>query len=147
MAVIRRSGNVFAAVVGEWVLEMKGYTKAVWQESAIAFMYYMQLPVLRGGRMPVRTGFLRASLMVSTSPISYAALNNPNENSTYVWFPTEAENMIRSAAVGSTIYFMYQAVYANRMEYGDTHIMGYGFQRLAVQAFPSIQDQVIARLG
>lgn len=143
MASINRSGNVFGAIVGEWTLEMKNYTKAVWQESAIAFMYWMQTPVNRGGRMPVVTGFLRASLMVSVSALSFMAWHKPSEDQSYVWFPTEAENTIRSARVGSTIHFMYQAVYTNRMEY----TMGYGFQRLAVQAWPTIVQQVIQRLG
>lgn len=142
MAYLNRAGNVFAASVLEWTIDMKDYTKRVWQESFIEFVYFMQRPADRGGHMPVRTGFLRSSLMVSTSPITWARWNKPDERGPYNWWPTQMENTVRAAKVGSTLYTMYQASYAQVIEYEY-----WGFQRLAVQMWPTIVEQVKARLS
>lgn len=142
MASLNRSGNAFAAAVLEWTIEMKDYTKKVWQESFISFVYYMQRPMHEGGHMPVRTGFLRASLMVSTSPIAWMRSKRPDDRGPYVWFPTEMESVVRSARVGETLHTMYQAEYAMVIEYDY-----YMFQRLAVQAWPMIVEQTKARLS
>lgn len=143
MATINRSGNQFAAIVLDWTIDMKDYTKKVWQESFIQFVYFMQRPTEQGGNMPVKTGFLRSSLMVSTSPLAWSRTRKPDTGFfQYTWFPTEMETTVRSAKVGQTLYCMYQAEYASVIEYEY-----YMFQRLAVQMWPTIVEQVKARLS
>lgn len=141
MVVLRRTGNIFAAQVGRDVLELKDYTKRVWQESLLDFVMRMQRPVGGGGSMPVLTGFLRASLMVSTSPVPVLSFKKPTGEWSFGWSMSDVFPVIKSLKLGDTAYFGYGAEYANVLE------LRYGFQRLAIQSFPSIVEQVKTRLG
>jgi hypothetical protein len=141
----QRSGNRFAADVGVWTVQMKNLTKRVWQESVLDLIRIMQTPVGQGGNMPVKTGFLRSSLMVSTSLVPVAEIRRP-EKGPFVYFPAEVESTVMGAHVGEHIYIGYTAEYANYAEYGNGSYPGHGFQRLAVQQWPFIVDAAIARV-
>lgn len=145
MTITNRSGNVFAATIGRRVVELKNMTKAVWQESMIELIYRMQLPVNAGGRMPVRTGFLRSSLRVSTSRIAIAKMRRPGDGP-YTWDISSAAAFIRAQKVGVTLRIGYLAEYVYKMEYGVGDRPGYGFQRLAVQMWPTIVKNKVAEI-
>lgn len=140
MAITVRNANAFVADVGRQVLEMKGYTKRVWQMALIRFAEYMNMPVDRGGNMPVRTGFLRSTLMASTSPLAIASLERPDADGPYPYFPTKVERIIMGARVGEKIYLGYLADYVWYAEYGGRNYAGHAFIRLAVQQWPSMVE-------
>lgn len=146
MAVLRRNGNEFAADVGDYVVRMKDLTKLVWQESMLELVRRMQMPLSSGGRMPVVTGFLRASFRISTSPIAIGTRERPGPGP-YGWSIDEVVGQVRAFKVGQRVYMGYEAIYADRIEYGAGSFPGYAFQRLAVQLWPVIVQQTFARLS
>lgn len=142
-----RYGNSFALEIEEWTIEAKNYTKRVWQNSVLDFVEYMQLPVYVGGNMPVLTGFLRSSLLCSTSPVAAGTMEKPGgDTMSFDWDPSDVESVILGAKVGQTLYMGYGAVYAGVAEYGGPDRPARGFQRLAVQEWPEILADNIARL-
>ena len=118
---------------------------AVFRESAERAIEIMQEPgpsvtnpaSTGTGNMPVATGFLRASLLVSTShmpTINPAASGKPNE--TYDWDEGEISLAIAGADIGDALFAGYTASYARIME------ARYGFVRLAAQQWPAIVNEV-----
>lgn len=72
-----------------------------------------------GGNLPVDTGFLRASLLASTSAMPAINSNaRPVEGKTYDWDESQIEAVIQGAGLGQTLYFGYTAAYASHVEYG-----------------------------
>lgn len=102
--------------------------EAVFKASAQDVVRGMTQPVAKGGRMRVRTGFLRSSLMASTSAMP---LINPKAHP-----PTEAEigsylldtgpisAVITGAALTDTIYLGFTAAYAAPREHFDAFVEG-----------------------
>lgn len=145
MTTTSRSGSAFAASVGRWTIRMKDMTKIVWQESLIELVRRMQNPVSVGGRMPVRTGFLRSSLRFSTSPIAIASVQRPGPGP-YSWAIDDFVAFVKTVKMGQQVYLGYIAKYIYLVEYGHGNVPGYGFQRLAVQAWPSIVKNKVAEI-
>lgn len=135
---VNRSGNVFAAEIGRWTVDMKGYTKRVWQLSVLQLAHIMNLPEGRGGNMPVRTGFLRSTLVASTSPIAIASAERPDDRGPYVYNPVAVERVVMGAKVGERLYIGYLADYVWAAEFGTRNYAGHAFQRLAVQRWDGI---------
>jgi hypothetical protein len=138
---IKRTGNYFAAQIAEEVVQLKDFTKKVWQESLLELVWRMQRTTFNGGHMPIRTGWLRSSLMVSTAPVPSKSMKKPSEDMSYGWAMTEVFPIIKNARIGETIYMGYGAPYV------DVQELRYGFQRLAIQSWPTIVEQVQSRLG
>jgi hypothetical protein len=134
---INRAGNAFALEVGLHVLELKNFTKKVWQESVIRLMDEMQLPVGAGGNMPVQTGFLRSSLQVGLLPVAENSMSRPSKTGSYEWDSSFSHDVVRQSKVGETIYMGYAADYAAKAEFM------HGFQRLAVQNWPAIIRETV----
>lgn len=100
-----------------------------------------------GGRMPVDTGFLRASLMASTAampPIQSGKV--PAEGKAYTFSDTQVTAVVAGSDLGQTIYFGYTAAYAAAMEYGANGGPAYAFVRTAAQRWPAIVDAKAAEL-
>lgn len=140
MAVIRRAGQAFAAIVGAHCIDMKDRTKRVWQESVIELCHIMNTPIMRGGNMPVRYGFLRSSLMASVSPLPFGTESRPVDEPIYMWFPNRLEAVVMSAKVGQKLFIGYMADYAYVQEFR------YGFVRLAAQRWPEIVARTEQRI-
>lgn len=137
---VSRAGNKFAAEVGEWVVSTKDYTRQVMRESIRELVYQLQ------ATCPHETGFLRASLMTSTTSLPPPDWIRPDRHRTYNWDNSSFEHIVGSIKVGDKIYISYLAYYFPYLEYGTADIAARGWVRLGIQRWPSIVDQVVARL-
>lgn len=140
----------FAATVSDWVAAEKERQTNVFRASVQEFVSRAQITVNDGGNMPIKTGFLRASILMSTDgpPISRAD-GVPEKGKTY---PENGQValVIAGLEIGQDIYGAWSAAYAKRMEYGFVgtdslgrtyHQSGFGFVALAAQAWPSIVEE------
>jgi hypothetical protein len=90
-------------------------------------------PVGAGGRMRVLTGFLRSSLMASTTSmpqIDFGANNAAKQ--IFAGDDTQINLVIAGYKPGQVIYLGFTAAYAAPREYAD------GFVRLTAQRWPQI---------
>lgn len=101
----------FSAQIAEWTKKVEGATEAVFKESVQELVSQMQALV------PVDTGFLRASLVASTSAMPSLRLSNPGGSFT----PDQGqiELVIASTDLGDTIYLGYTAKYGAYVHYGS----------------------------
>lgn len=139
----------FAATVSDWVDRVDGAAEAILKESAQELASEGdQLLVDLVYRAPVspsgyrRTGFLRASLMASTSGMP--AINpaaQPAENGNYSFDAAEITAVLASAQIGQTIYMGYVAGYAAHVHYGANGRPGRPWVELAAQRWPQIVDR------
>ncbi|MEF3124495.1 hypothetical protein [Rhizobium leguminosarum] len=137
----------FAAQVSEWAKSEMERSKAVFQTAAQEVANEVRTPVAEGGRMPLKTGNLRRSLMAST-----ADMPRIQEGKT-TFSDSGIEMVIAGAELGSTIYLGFQAAYAARMNYGFVgtdslgrtfNQTGYGFVDAVAQRWPQIVIQAEA---
>lgn len=134
---IQRKGGDFEARIGRYTVQMKDRVKGVWKQSIIQLVDTMQ------ARVPVRTGFLRSSLMASTAATPIANLKRPG-NGPFAWDRSQVTSVINSLKVGQKVFIAYRANYTKYAENGTAYYPGHGFQRLAVQSWPSIVASVEA---
>lgn len=143
----------FSAQVDAWVKQVKTREVAVFKESAQRVISEMQTPEGAGGRMPVDTGFLRASIQATLGAPATGFLSPlvdaPSPDAGQVAL------VIAGAELGDTIFATYGAEYARRQEYGfvgedslgrSYNQAGKGFVRSAAQKWPQIVGQVSAEL-
>lgn len=137
----------FSAAVAQWTDKVVGAVEAIFKEATQEVVEEMQKPVEQGGRMRVHTGFLRASLLASsTSMPAINASANPIEGQVYTTDFAQVEAVIAGADIGDTLYFGYTASYAGYREYGANGQPADGFVRLAAQNWPIIVDRKAAEL-
>ncbi|MER8532115.1 HK97 gp10 family phage protein [Mesorhizobium sp. M1005] len=114
--------QAFAASVGDWVLKVRGAIEAIFQESAQELVSQLdQLLVDMVYDQPqsagyTRTGFLRASLMASTTAMPQLTSDNPGAS-----VPAdlgEVVLVISGADLGEVLYLGYTANYAAYVHYG-----------------------------
>ncbi|MGX1096518.1 HK97 gp10 family phage protein [Amorphus sp. MBR-141] len=150
----------FAASVADWVHETEGALEAIWRESANEMIKELDVTKEQGGNVPIVTGFLRASLLASTSmmpEINPAA--KPPKGAGEGSFGSNASNIeavIAGAEFGQTLFVGYTAAYAARMEFGFTGSDALGryysqpgnlFVTRAVQRWPAVVNRVSQRLS
>ncbi|MBX5190126.1 hypothetical protein HJB86_14545 [Rhizobium sp. NZLR3b] len=137
----------FAAQIGEWASAELERAEAVFQTAAQTVANEVRTAVAEGGRMPVKTGNLRRSLMASTS--SMPTIKEGKETFT----DSGVELVIAGAELGGSIYLGFQAAYAARMNYGFVgtdalgrtyNQVGYGFVDAVAQRWPQIVTQAEA---
>lgn len=134
----------FSAQIDEWIAETEERIEATIKQSAQTVIERMQLPVGKGGNMPVDTGFLRASLQASIHQPYPANIANPGVPKD--WNQSETIMAIANLELGGTIYATYTAEYAGHVEYGARGRPGRGFVRLAAQQWPQIVNQTAVEL-
>jgi hypothetical protein len=105
-------GQSFSAQVGAWAAAEMERAEAVYQTAAQTVANEVRTPVAEGGRMPIKTGNLRRSLMASTSSMPTMVEGKQTFSDGGV------ELIIAGAELGGTIYLGFQAAYAARMNYG-----------------------------
>lgn len=127
----------FMAEIDAWSRQTEQRMTAVFRQSAQTVAETVKMTRDRGGHMRVKTGFLRASLMASTSqmpginPMAEPAENAPDNSY------AEDGNVtlvIAGADPGETVYLGFTANYARPREYQD------GFVRLTAQQWPQIVE-------
>ncbi|MDX0855966.1 HK97 gp10 family phage protein [Sinorhizobium medicae] len=136
----------FSAAVAQWADKVEGAVEAIFKEATQEVVEEMQRPVGQGGRMRVDTGFLRASLLASSTSMSAISAAEPVEGGTYTPDFGQIEAVIAGADIGDTLYFGYTASYAGFREYGANGQPADGFVRLAAQNWPIIVDRKAAEL-
>lgn len=132
----------FAAAVSDWVRETKARGTAVFRESAQRVITEMQTPIAAGGNMPVRDGFLRASLQVTKDAPMGLTRQKPAEGVTYTYEGSATSLVIAGAELGETLFASYTANYAGHQNYGTSKMQGRQFVGLAAQKWPSIVNAV-----
>jgi len=134
-------GQSFSAQVSEWAAAEMERAEAVYQTAAQTVANEVRTPVAEGGRMPIKTGNLRRSLMASTStmPTIIEGKQTFSDN--------PVELVIAGAELGGVVYLGFQAAYAARMNYGfvgedslgrSYNQAGYGFVDAVAQRWPQI---------
>ncbi|OOG61984.1 hypothetical protein B0E45_31755 [Sinorhizobium sp. A49] len=137
----------FSAAVAQWADKVEGAVEAVFKEATQEVVEEMQKPTGQGGRMRVDTGFLRASLLASsTSMPAINASAKPIDGRPYTPDFAQVEAVIAGSDIGDTLYFGYTAAYAGHREYGSNGQPADGFVRLAAQNWPIIVDRKAAEL-
>lgn len=130
--------GTFAADVGAWAAKSEQRMTAVFRQSAQTVAETVKMTRDRGGHMRVKTGFLRASLMASTSQMpSINPMAKPADDADDNSYAEDANVtlVIAGADIGETIYLGFTASYARAREYED------GFVRLTAQQWPQIVEQ------
>lgn len=144
----------FASAVSDWCHKVEGAVEAVFKESAqrlahesdamLVQMVYAAPPAKSGYR---RTGFLRASLMASTSQMP--AINpaaQPAENGSYTFDAGEISAVIAGAEIGRPLFLGYVAGYSAHVHYGTSKMAGRPWVSMTAQRWPQIVAQVEAEL-
>jgi hypothetical protein len=142
-------GLSFAAQVSEWAKAELEREEAIFHEAAQAVANEVRTPVAEGGRMPLKTGNLRRSLMAST-----ADMPTIREGKTE-FQDSGIELVIAGSQLGDTVYLGFQAAYAARMNYGFVgtdslgrtyNQTGFGFVDAVAQRWPQIVTQAEAKV-
>jgi len=140
----------FHGQVLEWVLETEARMLAVFRMSSQEVIREMSTTRLEGGRLPILTGNLRRSLLVSTAAM-------PPRASGDVRFESSQDYglVIASAQLGDKIFAGFQAAYAHRQEYGFVgvdsmgrhyNVSGKHFVGSAALRWPQIVAEQAAKL-
>lgn len=132
----------FSAQVEAFVGNVLEAVEAVRNESAQDVVEEMVRPRAKGGRMRVDTGFLRNSLLASTSAmptINQASV--PIDGQSYNLDLGQIEAIIAGAALEDTLFFGFTASYAAHREYGANGQPPDAFVRTAAQKWPQIVDR------
>ena len=124
----------FSASVDAWVRKTRARQDAVHRRAAELLFEASNLPVAKGGKMPVDLGFLRASFDASlhgmpvgpTRPGEGAAADNAGNIAA----------VLTSASITDTIWAGWTAVYARRQEYEH-----HGFARSAADRWGEFVDR------
>lgn len=148
--------GTFAAAVGAWADQVEGALDVIFRESAEELVRVMDLLLVEAVyyRPPApsgyrRTGFLRASLVASTTAMPMLTRDNPGAA-----VPADLGDVvlvINGAELGDTIYLGMTAKYAPMVHYGANGVAGRPWIDMAAQRWPQIVAQkaseVKTRLG
>lgn len=126
----------FNAQVSAWVRKSEGRMQAVFRESSKRVISLAQ------SRIPVDTGFARASLQVSLENLPEVTGARPAEGQTYNYDAGIASVTISNAQLGQTVYAGWTANYAIYLEYGHSQQAPSGFVRISAAQWPQIVSQV-----
>tara|TARA_R110002049_G_scaffold281333_1_gene460860 strand:+ start:21964 stop:22371 length:408 start_codon:yes stop_codon:yes gene_type:complete len=127
----------FSLQVRKYTANYRRRANAVFKQSVQDVAQHASVPVAQGGRMRVKTGFLRNSIRgaigsLPSGPSQRGGVSNNNavEDVTLV---------IAGAEIGDTVYVGWTANYARPREYRD------GFLASAAQKWPDFVDKNAAR--
>lgn len=133
----------FSADVDAWVRKTKIRQRAVVRESAQRVVSEMLKPRGAGGRMPIDTGFLRASARASRSAMpTIDSGATPASGQTYAARDSDITLEIARMDVGDVLYVGFTAAYAAAQEYGARGRTPAAFVRGASEQWQSIVAQV-----
>lgn len=128
----------FAADIKKWVAKTKQNAELVFQNVAQETLTRIK------ERTPVKTGYLRANWVVTTSPDAIPVQGTKDEAA------LNAE--ISDAKIGETIFIVNPVVYARRIEYGfngkdslgrSYHQMGHHMVAQTMAEIKNIVDKVV----
>ena len=150
----------FEAQVSGWVKQSKRRMDAVRKESVQRLVTIAQTPVAKGGNMPIDTGFLRSSLLATTTAIP--RVGDDYQDSAVGKEGDAVSPTITVALAGwtpeQTLYLGWTAVYARAAHYGSESGVGVDerggytgrparlWVTLAAQRWPQIVAEVAREL-
>lgn len=131
--------STFAATVDAWTKKSRARMLSVFKESA------QRTVSLAQDRIPVATGFARASIRASLSamPLIDPSASKPKGGS-FAYDPGDITLTIASANLGDVAYIGYTANYCIYLEAGSSRQAPSGFVRLAAQQWPATVSEVVA---
>lgn len=131
------AGLSFAAQVDDWVKATEQRMTAVFRESTQRVVEQAQ------ARIPIDTGFARASVQVSLEAMPPIMPSNKGvKGAAYPYEGAVIALTLADAEIGDTIYVGWTAAYALALEYGHSKQAPAGFVRLAAQNWQQIVAQV-----
>lgn len=130
----------FSATIDAWVRKSEARMLAVFRESSKLVVRKAQ------ARIPVDTGFARASIMGSTSemPRIDPSKSRPKDAANVPYDEGPIVLTINGAAIADTIYIGWTANYVAELERGHSKQAPNGFVRLAALEWQTIVSQVVA---
>lgn len=128
----------FAAQVSEWVAETKDRQVRVRKGSAQAIIAIMQTPRDQGGNLRFDTGYLRSSLVVTTSTALPAITYKPDGITAFSYDAAATSLVIAGAAPSDPITAVYTANYARPRNFGARGEAGDRWVDLAAQRWPQV---------
>lgn len=136
--------GAFSAKISSWVKETRERRDAVYRGSAQRIVEIMQTPRAEGGNLRVRDGFLRASLVATTSGALPVQTFKPAEGVPYAYDAAAINLVIAGAEINEPITAVYTANYARPREYGARGQAGDRWVALASQRWPQVVEQECA---
>jgi hypothetical protein len=128
--------QTFEAEIGAWGMATRKRLTAIIRGATQAVIHDAQVPVAKGGRMPVDTGTLRGSLQ--SSLIGSTSLTGPES---YVMIAAQMD-------IGDVAEFGWggpAASYARHVEYGTRGRPGRNFAGGAAARWPSFVREAVAK--
>lgn len=130
----------FSAQVSERTSTYRRRIEATFKSSAQDIAEEVTTPVSQGGKMRVDTGFLRSSLLGSTSAMPLIDRSaRPAEGQSYSPTDADIELVILGAQLGQTIFLGFTASYAGIREVKDRFVLS------AAQNWQNTVDRNAAR--
>lgn len=127
----------FETQIDDFVINTKERLLAVTRQSISNVVEDAQVPVAKGGRMRVKTGFLRASGGASLNAPPTGA-SRGEKTKTYVWDGESVNTVLAKMKIGDVFYFGWTAHYAKYREAYD------GFLEAAAQKWQSHVDAAVS---
>src|SRR3954470_7237739 len=110
--------GTFTAQVRAAVAKRKDLMREVYIEAVEDHIDIMQTTKAAGGNMPVRDGFLRASLKAGIGHVSFPVAYKPAGDTKYAFDGAAISLVIQGAKVTDPITVSYTANYARPREFG-----------------------------
>lgn len=132
--------TTFEAQVAEWARKVEGAVEAIFKEACQELVSELNTLV------PIDTGFLRSSLMASTSSMPIASQDNPGAGSFTPDMGT-IELVIAGAEAGDVLYLGYGARYGAYVHFGANGRPGRPWVSMVAQRWPQIVVTVSARVS
>lgn len=131
--------DAFVTQMDAWARKSEARMLAIWKESTQRAVSIMQ------SRIPVDTGFARASLRASTEemPKIDDRASKPKSGS-FSYDPLNITLVIAGAKLGDIIYLGYTANYVEYLERGHSKQAPAGFIRVTALEWPRIVSEVTA---
>jgi hypothetical protein len=123
-----------------WLRKVERRIEACWKESTKRVLSKAQ------GRIPVDTGYARASVQVSTDAMPPIDPRSRGGDQTYQDTTPVAVLAIAGASPGQTIYIGWTAAYAGVLENGHSQQAPSGFVRISAEEWPHIFNEVVQEL-
>lgn len=133
----------FAASVADWVRKVKGLEDDLFKASV------QDVVSLAQSRVPIDTGFARASIRGSTEamPSIIPSASGPGTAFPYGPAETEITLMIAGLEIGQTFFVGWTAAYSLALEYGHSKQAPAGFVRLSAQQWQTIVNANVERVS
>lgn len=127
----------FLTQIDKFVINSEARMLAVARTAISNVVDDMQTPVAKGGRMRVKTGFLRASAVANLNSMP-SGESRPVRGGVYVYDGSPVNAALARMKIGDIFYFGWIARYAKYRELHD------GFLETAVQKWQSHVDRAVA---